>query len=146
MDKGLIVHTLIYNKAGEILIIKRSKNEEVLPNYWDLPGGTLEDGESPKEGALREIKEEIKLTLKKPELFYFHSNVDKKKNKQFITLLFIARYNKGTIKLNLNDHSEFKWINPKETMKTFKLVPYLENCLKFLNKETCLENFKKIKN
>ncbi|MEI8327911.1 MAG: NUDIX domain-containing protein [Candidatus Taylorbacteria bacterium] len=45
MQKGLIVHTLVVNGKGEVLILQRAKQEDVLPEYWDIPGGTLEDGD-----------------------------------------------------------------------------------------------------
>lgn len=48
MQKSLIVHTAIENEEGSILILQRSKENDVLPEYWDIPGGTLEDGENPR--------------------------------------------------------------------------------------------------
>lgn len=39
MQKGLIVHTVISNDKGEVLILQRSKQNDVLPEYWDIPGG-----------------------------------------------------------------------------------------------------------
>lgn len=41
MQKGIIVHTIIFNSKKEILLIKRSSTETTLPGYWDIPGGTL---------------------------------------------------------------------------------------------------------
>lgn len=84
MDKGLIVHALIVNAEGKVLLIKRSKAEDVLPGLWDIPGGILKDGEDPKEGALREVKEETNLEVKNVRLFHYTSNVDQEKNKQFV--------------------------------------------------------------
>lgn len=37
------------------MILQRSKKNDVLPEYWDVPGGTLEDGEDPEVGAIREV-------------------------------------------------------------------------------------------
>lgn len=56
MDRGLIIHTVIYNNDRKVLIIKRSKTNDVLPEYWDVPGGTLEDGEDPVAGAIPKQK------------------------------------------------------------------------------------------
>jgi len=42
---------LVENTAGDVLLIYRN-------GLWDLPKGKLEEGESPEEGALREVKEE----------------------------------------------------------------------------------------
>jgi 8-oxo-dGTP diphosphatase len=54
---------MFFNDAEEILIVK--------PNYrngWQLPGGVLEKNESPIEGGIREVKEEIGLTIKSLKL------------------------------------------------------------------------------
>ena len=50
----------VTNDKGEILLQKRSKND----NIWGLPGGALEIGESIEEAAKREIKEETGLDIK----------------------------------------------------------------------------------
>lgn len=128
MQIGLIVHTLILNDQNQTLIIKRASHREVLPNIWDIPGGTLEPGKDPKAGAIREIREETNLDINDLKLFDYTHNIDQEKNKQFIRLIFIADYKQGEIKLNPEEHEEFKWIdinNPKEK----DLVCYLPDLL-----------------
>ena len=44
---------IIQNKAGEILLQKRSDS-----NKWGIPGGMLDYGESAEEAAIREVHEE----------------------------------------------------------------------------------------
>jgi 8-oxo-dGTP diphosphatase len=49
---------LITDPAGNILLVK--------PNYrngWDIPGGLLDDGESPHQACGREVSEELGLDL-----------------------------------------------------------------------------------
>ncbi len=128
MDKGLIVHTAIYNVEGKVLIVKRAKKNDVLPEYWDIPGGTLGDGEDPAAGAIRETKEETGLDIADPQLFFEHSNVDTAKNKQFITLVFTAKYPGGEMTLNPEEHEEYAWIDPKE-IGNYQSVAYLPSCL-----------------
>jgi 8-oxo-dGTP diphosphatase len=129
MDKGLIVHTVSYNAERKVLIIKRSKINDVLPEYWDIPGGTLEDGEDPAAGAIREAKEETGLDIFSLRLFFEYSNVDAAKDKQFVTLVFAAQYLGGEIVLNPEEHEEYAWIAPEEVGK-YRAVEYLEECLK----------------
>ena len=45
---------LIYNEKQELLLCLRSDHE-----LWNLPGGGLEDNESPWDGVVREVREEI---------------------------------------------------------------------------------------
>jgi 8-oxo-dGTP diphosphatase len=129
MQKGLIVHTLITNEKGEVLILQRSKTDDVLPEYWDIPGGTLEEGEDPMLGAKRETKEETGIDVINPRLFFHTSNVDISKNKQFVTLIFCAQYllNSEVI-LNPEDHQDYAWIKPTDIVN-YKTVDYLKDCI-----------------
>ena len=43
-------------------IIKRGK-PNVYPEYWDIPGGSVEDFETPVEALIREAKEEANLDV-----------------------------------------------------------------------------------
>ena len=128
MQKGLIIHTLITNDKGEILIIQRSKNEDVLPEYWDIPGGTLEDGEDPATGAIRETREETGIDITNPRLFFYRSKVDVVKNKQFVALIFWAKCANQQVVLNPDDHQAYTWIKPSE-IGQYKTVEYLEDCV-----------------
>lgn len=49
---------MLFNEQGDMLIVK--------PNYrdhWLLPGGVIDDNESPRTAVIREIQEEIGLTV-----------------------------------------------------------------------------------
>lgn len=51
---------LVYARdTGRFLAVKRSDNV-LQPRTWGIPGGKLEEGETPEEGARRELREEIK--------------------------------------------------------------------------------------
>lgn len=130
MDKGLIVHALIMNAERNVLLIKRSETEDVLPGVWDIPGGTLEDGEDPKEGVLREVKEETNLEVKNLRLFHYTSSVDYGKNEQFVRLIFTGECASSDIRLNPEDHDEYRWVLPDTIPDDMKLVEYLPQTFK----------------
>ena len=61
--KRIAADCLFTNHAGRLLVLK--------PPYkptWDLPGGIVERDESPREGARREVHEEIGLHVEPGEL------------------------------------------------------------------------------
>jgi len=65
--KGLFhptVHVWFYTKNSEVLLQKRGKTKTTFPLLWDVSvAGHIEAGESIENAALREVKEEIGLTI-----------------------------------------------------------------------------------
>lgn len=53
-------------RAGKVLLIRR--DIDPFRGYWDIPGGFLEEGEHPGEGAVREALEETGLEISTGEI------------------------------------------------------------------------------
>lgn len=81
--KPIGVGVLLFNEKGELLVVKPSYKD-----HWSLPGGIVDEKESPKDGLIREIKEEIGLELDKKTLRFlcldYVFNKDRKESIQFI--------------------------------------------------------------
>ena len=59
-----IAAIILENDKGEILLYLRDNKPDIpFPNYWDLIGGHVEEGETPEEALLREVKEELDIDL-----------------------------------------------------------------------------------
>lgn len=56
---------VLVTPINQVLLLKRSENEEWMPGKWGLVGGMIRTGEHPIEGVLREIKEETNLNIKR---------------------------------------------------------------------------------
>ncbi|MCR4312403.1 MAG: NUDIX domain-containing protein, partial [Candidatus Uhrbacteria bacterium] len=51
---------VIYN--GKLVLVQRDNKPDILnPNKWNLPGGGIEDDESPRDALIRELREEINI-------------------------------------------------------------------------------------
>jgi 8-oxo-dGTP diphosphatase len=50
--------------AGPTLLITRRTGRQVYAGYWELPGGKCEPGETPDQAAVRELREEVGLTVR----------------------------------------------------------------------------------
>lgn len=59
----LVVHVWIRNGKGEYLISQRSADRPAFPLMWECVGGSVLKGEDSLSGALREVKEEVGLSL-----------------------------------------------------------------------------------
>ena len=52
-----------WNPAAALLLTRRSARLRNHAGQWALPGGRIDDGETPEEAALRELSEEVGITL-----------------------------------------------------------------------------------
>ena len=80
--------------SSAVLFTDKNKFLAVHPtgsigNYWDLPKGSIDDGEQPIDTAVREFKEETGLTIDKNKLKYI-GKFPLHKEKDIILFLYIT--------------------------------------------------------
>lgn len=61
--KRISAGCLLYDENGRILLV-----DPTYKKFWEIPGGTVEAGESPWEACTREIAEELGLDIKPTRL------------------------------------------------------------------------------
>ncbi len=62
-------HIWLYTDSGKILLQQRAKTKAIYPLLWDVSvAGHIDAGETLTSGAVREIEEEIGLTISEGEL------------------------------------------------------------------------------
>lgn len=95
-DEGLshrIVHILLFNKKGELLLHQRGKNLRYLPLHWcTSAGGYVDAGETYLIAASRELKEELGVDAALEEVASYLYYDEKRKTKKF-TKLYKCVYN-----------------------------------------------------
>lgn len=63
-DYHMVVHVIIFNRAGQMLIQQRQRCKRSWPNAWDISvGGCAIQGESSQQAAMREVREELGLEI-----------------------------------------------------------------------------------
>ena len=98
--------TLTYVVSGDrVLLIHRAK--EPHRGLWVAPGGKLEPGESPHEGAVREIREETGLRIESPQLRGVVTEVSARPDYQWLLFLFRADRFSGDV--CASDEGELVW-------------------------------------
>jgi 8-oxo-dGTP diphosphatase len=60
--RKLVVAGLILGDDGRILITQR-RADQALPLQWEFPGGKVEPGEAPVAALVRELREEVGVTV-----------------------------------------------------------------------------------
>lgn len=102
-------NALIFNDKKEVLVIKRSDNDDAFPSEWELPGGQIEYGESSEESLVREVEEECGLIVNvgKPlHVTHFYVGEDQCFE---ITHLCELIPTDQEIKLS-EEHADYRWV------------------------------------
>jgi ADP-ribose pyrophosphatase YjhB (NUDIX family) len=91
----------------------RSKDDTHRPLTWDLPGGSVEQGEDPTEAAKRETDEEASQKIDNLKILLVTSvNTDK----YLITFIFQANSKSSEVILS-DEHNLFKWVTPSDFLE-----------------------------
>lgn len=98
----IAVYALIFNPEHEILLALRRDI-----NWWNLPGGGLELGETVEEGICREVREETGLEVEVDHLVGVYS----KPQKQEIVLTFLCRALGGVL-TTTEESRECRYFSP----------------------------------
>jgi isopentenyl-diphosphate Delta-isomerase len=138
-------HIWIYNSKKEILLQLRAKEKPLYPDMWDISvAGHVSCGEQPIQAALREIKEEIGLTIKESDLSFFkiikrESIFRDIKNNEFYYVYFLKfNGNVDELKLQKEELQKIKFISLSELKKELKnksnnLVPHKNYWTQIIN-------------
>ncbi len=105
------------NKEGlvEFLMIHRNRG------FWEFPKGKIEEGESCKEAAVRELKEEtgIVCDLQSEEIITINYSFIRDKNNVNKTVKFFMCEveNNQKIEISKDEISEYKWVFADDCVK-----------------------------
>lgn len=105
------VNLVITNEKNQILLIRRSEEEDEFKGYWSIPGGGPENKETFEETLKREIKEEIGCEITSAKFFksyYFTVNPG-----LGVRAIYFLGTVKGAIVLN-DEFTEYNWFSPEE--------------------------------
>jgi 8-oxo-dGTP pyrophosphatase MutT (NUDIX family) len=93
--------------TGEHLLLKRSPDRCKCPGLWESPGGLIEEGEEPREAALRELREETGLM---GDIEDSHQPARTTSiHGQFKVYPFLVGVDNRSVKLS-SEHTDYSWV------------------------------------
>ena len=116
-------------KDNEVVVTKYKKGNK-KEGYYDIPGGKIEEGESPKQTAIREMKEDTGIEIQ--NLKYKGIMTIEYPDRMFIFDTFISKEYEGEPQEFEENTSE--WIDIDELLKKEKILSNIILLDKFLIK------------
>jgi len=112
----LIASVLVKHADGDYLLMQRDLNKSWSGFYEATAGGAVLKGETPAEGAIREVKEETGLTIETPTLIRRKVNHQRK----LILYYYLAQTTcpKTSVVLQPGETMAYKWVNETD-FRTF---------------------------
>ncbi|MBM3292564.1 NUDIX domain-containing protein [Candidatus Bathyarchaeota archaeon] len=132
-NRPIIGVGILIQNASKYLLIKRAAEPD--KGLWSIPGGLVQVGETLKQAAIREAKEETGLNVKIiKELGYIDKIQHDEKGKvkyHFVIIDFLAEVISGIMVAD-DDALEALWVEPKD-FKSYNLTVSLIQLFKIIN-------------
>lgn len=107
----LVAACALVDPDGRVLIAERPPGKS-MAGLWEFPGGKVEPGERPEDTVIRELHEELSITIKEaclaPLTFASHAYPDF----HLLMPLYICRRWEGTVMPR--EGQAIKWVKPRD--------------------------------
>jgi 8-oxo-dGTP diphosphatase len=128
----LVVAAALIDADARVLLAQRPKGK-ALEGLWEFPGGKMNASEAPEDALIRELGEELGVTVKAdclaPLIFASHAYEDF----HLLMPLYVCRRWEGLVQPL--DGQALKWVRPKD-LRAYRmppadapLIPHLEELL-----------------
>ncbi|HMF24291.1 MAG TPA: 8-oxo-dGTP diphosphatase MutT [Pseudolabrys sp.] len=115
----LVAACALVDSDNRVLIAQRPSGKP-MAGLWEFPGGKVEDGEQPEQTLIRELKEELGITVSEaclaPLTFASHSYPDF----HLLMPLFVCRRWEGMVKPT--EGQRVTWVKPNR-LRDFEMPP-----------------------
>jgi len=128
---AFVIHvtaTGLIARDGRVLLGKRTSTVR-FAGMWDAFGGHLVPCEEPSSALVRELEEELGITVLRPRFLGIYEDVDPTSKDLFRHYLFLVTQWNGEPKIANEEHSEIRWFDPEQAER-LNLAPSLKEAIR----------------
>lgn len=115
----LVVAVALVDADNRILLAQRPEGKQ-LAGLWEFPGGKVEPGERPEETLIRELREELGITVKEPCLAPLTFASHAYESFHLLMPLYICRKWQGTV--TAREHQQLAWVRANK-LRDYPMPP-----------------------
>jgi 8-oxo-dGTP diphosphatase len=105
----LVAAAALVDADGRVLICQRPEGKQ-LAGLWEFPGGKVEAGETPEACLIRELQEELSITVTHACLAPFVFASHEYESFHLLMPLYLVRRWEGRVQAN--EHPQIAWVRP----------------------------------
>lgn len=105
-----------FDGVKKLFLPRRAPTKKFWPDVYELPGGHVDWGETFEAALVREVKEEFDADIKLGDPYHLFTYDNHVKGSHSVEVIYFATFISPLedIKLEPEDHSEFKWLSEEE--------------------------------
>jgi 8-oxo-dGTP diphosphatase len=115
----LVVACALIDADSRVLIAQRPEGK-AMAGLWEFPGGKMEPGERPEETLIRELHEELGISVKEPCLAPLTFASFAYDDFHLMMPLWVCRRWDGTVVAR--EHTALKWVRPAK-LRDYPMPP-----------------------
>ena len=111
MKTVLVSAVALIDPDGRVLLAQRPEGKS-MAGLWEFPGGKVESGETPEIALIRELQEELGITVKEPCLAPLTFASFAYPDFHLLMPLYVCRRWEGVV--IPREHQALKWVRPND--------------------------------
>ena len=111
------------NPHGEILIQKRSLQCPILPGVWGLTTGRIQSGETTAQGAVRELREELGLSVPVNRLIFLERIIRRDETHLIWDIFTVKIFAEiSSLQMQTSEVEQTLWVPPSKFLQMLQKV------------------------
>jgi 8-oxo-dGTP diphosphatase len=115
----LVVAVALIDADSRVLIAERPEGKQ-LAGLWEFPGGKMEPGERPEQTLIRELAEELGITVEEPCLAPLTFASHAYESFHLLMPLYVCRRWSGFVQAR--EGQLLKWVHPRD-LRSYPMPP-----------------------